>query len=285
MYGDNEAFLGRYFAAHPSARSKVFLTTKFGIVKGVPDFSKVDSSGAYAKQACETSLQLLGVDYVDLFYMHRANPNTPIEDTMRAMLELKAAGKIKHIGLCEITSATLRRACAVGQVDAVQAEYSLFERGIESIDGPELLKAARELGVTVVAYSPLGRGILTGSITSSDSLAGEGDLRTTFLPWYQGDNLSSNIKIVDELRRIAEKKGCSAPQLAIAWLVKQGVIPIPGTKKVKYLEENWTAIRIALSDEEEREIRGLVEGVNKVQGDRAVDFAKPQFFVETVAEQ
>jgi aryl-alcohol dehydrogenase-like predicted oxidoreductase len=283
MYADCETLLGKYFKHRPGAREKVFLVTKFGMIKG--SITEIDSSGAYAKQACDASLGLLGVDSIDLYYAHRVNANTPIEETMRALVELKAAGKIKHIGLCEVSSATLRRACAVAHVDAVQAEYSLFERGIESIDGPELLSVARELGVAVVAYSPLGRGLLTGAITTAESISGKDDLRSLYMPRFQGENLRANIKVVEELKKIADRKGCTAAQLAIAWVGKQGVIPIPGTKKIKYLEENWGALKVELSDAEEKEIRSLVEGGNNVAGERAVDFAKPQFFVDTIAEE
>ncbi|CAG9954630.1 unnamed protein product [Clonostachys rosea f. rosea IK726] len=267
MYNDNEELIGKWFK-RTGKRDQIFLATKFGIVKNVPDYSKVDSSAAYCRKACEESLRILGTDYIDLYYMHRANPETPIEETVRAMAELKAEGKIKHIGLSEITASTLRRACKVAQIDAIQVEYSAFVLDIENTGG--ILETARELGVTVVAYSPLGRGILTGNL-SQDAISSEGDFRPMF-PMYAEENLQKNRVLLDQLGALAGKKGCTTAQLAIAWLLKQGddIVPIPGTKRIKYLEENFGALRVQLSDTEESEIRKIIKNV---AGGRAPDWA------------
>jgi len=272
-------------------------------VKGAPSFTTLDSSAEYCKKACEESLKILGIDYIDLYYMHRANPDTPIEETIRALVELKAwvlplyrldeeaiviwryssQGKIKYIGLSEVSSTTLRRACKIAHVDAVQIEYSPFDLQIEGLTGTNLLAACRELGVAIVAYSPLGRGLLTGAFSSKESISGEGDWRSLF-PRFSGENFDANVKLVNQFKTVAEKKKCTAAQLAIAWLLKQGndIIPIPGTKRIKYLEENWGALKVELSDADEKEIRALVE--NKVQGDRTIQEALAQCFADTTEE-
>ncbi|RWA11592.1 hypothetical protein EKO27_g3493 [Xylaria grammica] len=280
MYGDNEELLGKWFK-RTGKRNQIFLVTKFGFLKG--SSSEIDSSAAFCKNACAESLRALGTEYIDLYYMHRANPKTPIEETMRAMLELKAEGKIKYIGLSEVSSSTLRRACKVGQVDAVQAEYSPFEREIEGAVGTNLLDTCRELGVTMVAYSPLGRGMLTGTLNSKQSISGDGDYRSLF-PRFSEENLDANVKVVNQLKAMAEKKGCTAAQLALAWVLKQGqhVIAIPGTKKIKYLEENFAALQVILADAEEAEIREIVAGV---VGERTPDWTRYQCYVDTVEEE
>ncbi|KAK8054295.1 Aldo-keto reductase [Apiospora saccharicola] len=279
MYGDNEDLLGRWFR-RTGRREDIFLSTKFGFLKGSQ--TEIDSSGAYAKKACDQSLEALGIDSIDLYYMHRANPNTPIEDTMRGMLELKAEGKIKYIGLSEVTSQTLRRACKVGHVDAVQVEYSPFELGIEGDAGTHLLSACRELGVAIVAYSPLGRGLLAGKLDTPATISGDGDWRALF-PWFSEANFAANLKLVGHLRALADGKGCTAAQLSIAWVLKQGgdVIPIPGTKRVGYLEENFGALEVELTDEEEALIREIASGV---AGTRAPDFVQSQLYADTVEE-
>lgn len=169
-------------------------------------------------------------------------------------------GKIKYIGLSEVSSTTLRRACKIAHVDAVQMEYSSFDLDIEGPVGTDLLATCRELGVAVVAYSPLGRGLLTGAYTTQESLAHEGDFRST-LPRFSGANFEANVKLVSQFKALADRKGCTPAQLAIAWLLKQGedIIPIPGTKRIKYLEENWGSLEVQLSDGEEKEIRNFVE--------------------------
>ncbi|KAF3397430.1 Aldo-keto reductase yakc [NADP] [Talaromyces pinophilus] len=267
LYGDGEELLGKWFK-RTGKRDKIFLATKFAFVKGSPNFA-VDSSAAYCKKACAESLKLLGTDYIDLYYLHRPNPNTPIEETVRAMAELKAEGKIKYLGLSEVTSTTLRRACKVAHIDAVQVEYSAFVTHIEEESGTNLLATARDLGVAVVAYSPLGRGILTGAYNTKDSVSAEGDQRTGMgYPMFAEGNLEANAKLVGKLKDIADRKDCTLGQLAIAWLLKQGdhIIPIPGTKRIRYLEENWGALQVELTDEEEAEMRKLIKDTGVAGG-------------------
>ncbi|KAI0521285.1 putative aldo/keto reductase [Xylaria bambusicola] len=277
MYGDSENLLGKWFK-RTGKRDQIFLVTKFGFKKG--SNTDIDSSADFCKKACDASLKTLGVDYIDLYYLHRANPKTPIEETMQAMLDLKAAGKIKHIGLCEISSATLRRACKVGKVDVIQCEYSAFDLDIEGQSGTNLLATCRELGVGVVAYAPLGRGLLTGNLESKVSISGEGDYRNVF-PRFSDENLDANLRVVAQLKAIADEKHCTTAQLAIAWVLKQGpdIIPIPGTKKIKYLEENVGALAVELTDAEERRVRDIV---SQVAGKRAPDWADYQNYVDTV---
>jgi aryl-alcohol dehydrogenase-like predicted oxidoreductase len=243
MYGPhtNEQLVGHAIAGR---RDEVVLATKFGIVRE-EGTRRVDSSPRYAKQAVEGSLRRLGVDHIDLYYMHRRNPDVPIEETVGAMAELVEEGKIGHIGLSEVNADTLRAACAEHPITALQSEWSLFTRGIEA----EIVPAARELGVGIVAYSPVGRGALTGRYASVEDLA-EDDFRR-YQPRFQGDNLQANLRLVERVREIADEVGCSPVQLALAWLLHQGedVVPIPGTKRVRHLEENAAAADISLSDE------------------------------------
>ncbi|RYP67110.1 hypothetical protein DL771_007435 [Monosporascus sp. 5C6A] len=283
FYGDSEELLGKWFK-RTGKRNQIFLATKFGGPTAKNKRTEPDSSGAYCKEACAESLKTLGVDHIDLYYVHRVNPNVPIEETMRAMAELKAEGKIGAIGLSEISSNTLRRACKVVQVDAVQIEYSPFERFIEGPEGTNLLATCRELGVAVVAYSPLGRGLLTGAVNSKESVLGEGDWRSMF-PRFSGENLDANLKLADQFKTLAEKKGCTPAQLAIAWLLRQGedIIPIPGTKRIKYLEENWGALQVQLTDAEVAEIRSFVETA-EVAGGRYPDQYAAQLLVDTREE-
>ncbi|EED13807.1 aldo/keto reductase, putative [Talaromyces stipitatus ATCC 10500] len=282
LYGDCEELLGKWFT-RTGKRDQIFLASKFGLVKGSPTF-EVDSSAAYCKKACAESLRVLGIDHIDLYYMHRANPNTPIEETVRAMAELKAEGKIKYIGLSEVSSTTLRRACKVAHIDAVQVEYSAFVTHIEESRGTNLLATARELGVAVVAYSPLGRGILTGAYTKN-TISAEGDKRAEWYPMYSETNFEKNLKLVEKLKSIADKKNCTLAQLAIAWLLKQGdnIIPIPGTKKIRYLEENWGSLHVQLTDEEEAEIRKLIKDTG-VAGGRYPEFAGDGTLADTREE-
>ncbi|KAH8891964.1 putative aldo/keto reductase, partial [Thozetella sp. PMI_491] len=279
-YGDCEQLLGNWFQK-TGKRHQVFLATKFGVVKGT--VSEIDSSKEHCKKACYESLQTLGVDYIDLYYMHRANPNTPIEDTMRGLAELKAEGKIKYIGLSEVSASTLRRACKIAHVDALQVEYSAFEREVED-PATNILATCRELGVALVAYSPLGRGMLSGTLTSKESISGEGDWRAQF-PRFSGTNFEANNELVSRFQLLAEKKGCTSAQLALAWLLKQGddIIPIPGTKRVKYLQENWAALNVQLDDTDVAEIRALLEAT-RVAGARVVEWASAQCLVDTKEE-
>jgi aryl-alcohol dehydrogenase-like predicted oxidoreductase len=241
--GHNEELVGR---AIKDRRDEVFLATKFAVSQGPggPFDRIVDSSPEYARRAIDASLARLGVDHVDLYYMHRRNPEVPIEDTVGAMAELVAAGKVRYLGLSEVNADTLRRASATHPIAALQSEYSLFTRGIEEEIGP----AARELGVALVPYSPLGRGLLTGAIRSTDALSAD-DFRR-HQPRYQGENLRTNLAMVDRITQIATEAGCTPGQLALAWVLAQGddLIPIPGTKRVTRLEENVAAADIVLTD-------------------------------------
>ena len=261
MYGSghNEELVGRAIAGR---RDDVQLATKFAIVRE-GDGRRVDSSGAYAKHAVEASLRRLGVDHIDLYYMHRRNPETPIEDTVGGLAELVVEGKIGHIGLSEVSADTLRTACAVHPITALQSEWSLFARGIEA----QIVPAARELGVGIVPYSPVGRGFLTGAYSSVQDLAAD-DFRR-HQPRFQGENLEANLRLVERVKAIAADVGCSPVQLALAWLLHQGqdVVPIPGTKRVKYLEENAAAADVALSDEQLAELDAAVPA-GAVAGER-----------------
>ncbi|GAE00136.1 aldo-keto reductase, putative [Paecilomyces variotii No. 5] len=276
IYLDNLELIAKWFK-RTGKRSEVFLASKFGIVMDMEkfQFKGINSSAEYCKQKCEESLQRLGIDYIDLYYAHRANPATPIEETMRAMAELQAEGKIKHIGLCEVNSNTLRRACKVAHVAAVQVEYSPFLLDVETEASGNLLQTCRELGVAIVCSSPLGRGMLTGAFMTKESLSGEGDMRVQMFPRFQEENFDTNTKLVAQFKTFADKKGCTPSQLALAWLLKQGdnVIPIPGTKKIKYLEQNWDALKVQLSDGEEAEIRRFLESAD-VKGYKSPEEAK-----------
>jgi aryl-alcohol dehydrogenase-like predicted oxidoreductase len=248
MYGPftNELLVGRAIAGR---RDEVQLATKFGNVRG-PNGERLGISGTpeYVRQACDASLQRLGVDHIDLYYQHRVDPNVPIEDTVGAMAELVQAGKVRHLGLSEASAATIRRAHAVHPITALQTEYSLFTRDLED----EILPTIRELGIGLVPYSPLGRGILTGQITA-ETLAKEGDSRNSrYFPRFQGEALEANLRLVDKVREIAAAKGVTAGQIALAWVLAQGedVVPIPGTKRVEYLEENAAARDVQLSRED-----------------------------------
>ncbi|OCL02830.1 putative aldo/keto reductase [Glonium stellatum] len=280
IYGDNEEMLAKWFE-RTGKRDEIFLATKFGILAG----NQVNGSGEYCKQACEASLKKLGTESIDLYYAHRVNPETPIEETMRAMAALKAEGKIKHIGLSEVSSATLRRACKIAHVAAVQMEYSLFSLDIERASGTNLLETCRELGVAVVCYSPLGRGLLTGAFTTKESISGANDARAALFPRFSEENLEGNVKLVNHFKALADNKGCTTSQVAIAWLLKQGddIIPIPGTKKIKYLEENWGSLDIHLTDDEEAEMRKFVESA-EILGYRSTPAGIAFAFADTKEE-
>ncbi|WP_121391028.1 aldo/keto reductase [Actinokineospora cianjurensis] len=256
MYGPhtNEELLGR---AIRDRRDQVVVATKFAIVRDPADPTKrgIRGDAAYVKQACEGSLRRLGVDHIDLYYQHRVDPNTPIEETVGAMAELVAEGKVRHLGLSEAGAGTLRRAAAVHPIAALQSEWSLWSRDIEA----EIVPTARELGIGIVAYSPLGRGFLTGRYTSASDF-GEGDFRTALQPRFQEDNLRKNLAIVDALRALATERDLTPGQLALAWVHHQGpdVAPIPGTKRRTYLRENLTAAQIELSEEDLTRIEAAV---------------------------
>jgi aryl-alcohol dehydrogenase-like predicted oxidoreductase len=260
VYGPytNERLVGRAIAGR---RDEVVLATKFGnqrlddgrrVVNGKPD---------YVRQACDASLERLGVDHIDLYYQHRVDRSVPVEDTWGAMAELVQAGKVRYLGISEAAPATVRRAHAVHPVSAGQYEWSLFTRDLED----EVLPALRELGIGVVAYSPLGRGFLSGRITSPDDF-GEDDFRRNH-PRFTGENFARNLELVDRVRELAASKGATPSQLAIAWVLAQGddVVPIPGTKRRSYLEENLGALDVELTSEdlaaiEEVTPRGSVAG-------------------------
>jgi aryl-alcohol dehydrogenase-like predicted oxidoreductase len=242
MYGigKNEQLVGTAIA---DRRDDAVVATKFGIVREEGQPMRVDSSPEYARRACEASLRRLGVDHIDLYYMHRRNPDVPIEETVGGMAELVEEGKVRHLGLSEVSADTLRVACAVHPIAALQSEWSLWTRGIEA----EIVPAARELGVGIVPYSPVGRGFLTGAYGSLDRLS-PNDFRR-YNPRFQGDNLQANMRLVERVREVADDVGCTPVQLALAWLLHQGddVVPIPGTKRVKYVEENAEAAEISLT--------------------------------------
>ncbi len=245
MYGngENERLVGK---AIRGRRDGVVLATKFGIVRGSGDSSerRIDGHPAYVHSACDASLQRLGVDHIDLYYQHRVDTSVPIEETVGAMSELVTAGKVRFLGLSEASAANIRRAHAVHAIAALQNEWSLWSRDLES-NGQ--LETAREFGVGLVAYSPLGRGFLTGSIGSPSDFTPD-DFRA-HSPRFQGENFEKNLKLVREVERVAKAKGCTPSQLALAWLLASGddVVPIPGTKRVKYLEENVGALQVDLS--------------------------------------
>jgi aryl-alcohol dehydrogenase-like predicted oxidoreductase len=247
VYGPhtNEQLVGRAIAGR---RDEVVLATKFGIVR---DPEKAQARGIngrpeYVKQSCDASLRRLGVDHIDLYYQHRVDPKTPIEETVGAMSELVDDGKIRFVGLSEAGAGTIRRAHEVHPITAVQSEYSLWSRDIED----EVIPALRELGIGLVAYSPLGRGFLSGQIKSIDDLD-EGDYRR-YSPRFQGDNFDKNLGLVSQVEELAAEKGVTPSQLALAWVLNRGddIVPIPGTKRRRYLEENVAATGIELTDDE-----------------------------------
>ena len=242
--GENETLVGSMIR---DRRNDVVLATKFGILRdgaGVP--RGVDGSPAYAKRACDASLQRLGVDVIDLYYLHRVDANVPIEDSVGAMSELVQAGKVRHLGLSEASVDSLRRACNVHPITALQSEYSLWNREPEL----DVIPVCRELGIGFVPFSPLGRGFLSGTVTATDSLPAD-DFRR-LLPRFKGEALDHNLALVRALEVLAEQHGCSTSQLALAWILAKGddIVPIPGTKRRTYLESNAAAADIALSAED-----------------------------------
>ena len=253
-FGRNEELVGRAIAGR---RDQVVLATKFGIVRDENDPSArgIRGDAAYVRQAAEASLRRLGVDHIDLYYQHRVDPDVPIEETVSAMTELVAEGKVRHLGLSEAGAETIRKARSVHTIAAVQTEWSLWSREIED----EVVPTCRELGIGLVPYSPLGRGFLTGRFTSRADF-GDGDYRQEVQPRMAEGNLERNLAIVEALRELAGRKGVTAGQLALAWVQHQGadVVPIPGTKRRKYLEENVAATGVELSAAELAEIETAV---------------------------
>ena len=254
IYGpyENEELLGRFLREMP--RERVILATKFGFRFEGGKTVGVDSSPASVQKACEGSLKRLGVDTIDLYYQHRVDPGVPIEETVGAMVRLVQAGKVRWLGLSEAGSETIKRAHAVHPITALQSEYSLWSRDVER-DGT--LATCRELGINFVAYSPLGRGFLTGAIEKPSDLA-ESDWRRTN-PRFQGEAFDRNLRLASHVKNLAGRKGCSPAQLALAWVLAQGedVIPIPGTKRVRYLEDNMGALNVRLTADELTQIDNL----------------------------
>jgi aryl-alcohol dehydrogenase-like predicted oxidoreductase len=269
MYGRhaNEMLVGRAIAGH---RHEVVLATKFGIVRtDDPTYRGLRADPEYVHEACEGSLRRLGTDYIDLYYLHRADPRTPIEDTIGAMAELVADGKVRYIGVSEVAPETIRRAHATAPLSAIQNEWSLWTRDLED----EVVPTVRELGIGIVPFSPLGRGFLTGEVRSMDDLE-PNDFRRT-LPRFQGENFQRNLELVDRVREIATERGVTPAQLALAWVLSRGddVVPIPGTKRRRYLEENVAAVDITLTPED----LGRIEEVapkDSFYGARYVDMGR-----------
>jgi aryl-alcohol dehydrogenase-like predicted oxidoreductase len=263
MYGPhtNEILVGN---AIRDRREEVFLATKFGI-KLIKDddliHREINGRPEYVHSACDASLKRLGVDHIDLYYQHRVDPNTPIEETVGAMGELVSAGKVRFLGLSEAGAQTIRRAHAVHPITALQTEYSLWTRDVED----EILPTLNELGIGLVAYSPLGRGFLSGRFTSPDELD-EDDYRR-FGPRFSGENLRENLKLAERVRELAEEKGTTPGQLALAWVLARGehIVPIPGTKRISYLEENVAAEEVELS---EQDVERIAEAIPAAAGER-----------------
>ncbi|HYM72578.1 MAG TPA: aldo/keto reductase [Stellaceae bacterium] len=261
--GRNEELIAEAAAGH---RGDYVIASKFGNVglQGGPRFA--DGRPEYLKQCCDKSLQRLKTDVIDLYYIHRVDPDVPIEDTVGAMAELVQAGKVRTLGICEAGAATIRRAHAVHPISAVQIEYSLWSRDVEA----EILPICRELGIGFVAYSPLGRGFLTGTVTTLDTLR-DGDARRR-MPRFQGDNLQRNLTLVEELKAHAAAENCTPAQLCLAWLLSRGdfIVPIAGTSHVRYLEQNAAAAAIKLSADTEDALEhvfapGAAEGLRYPQ--------------------
>jgi aryl-alcohol dehydrogenase-like predicted oxidoreductase len=239
--GVNEELVGRAIA---DRRDEVVLATKFGFVNKLDEPMRVRGDAEYVRQACDASLARLGVDHIDLYYQHRVDPGVPIEETVGAMADLVAAGKVRYLGLSEAGAATIRRACAVHPISALQSEWSLWTRDIEA----EILPTCRELGVGIVPFSPLGRGFLTGRLSATADLP-EGDMRRTF-PRFAAENAAHNRAVVERVAELAAAHDATAGQFALAWVQHQGtdVVPIPGTRRISYLEENVASVHITLSD-------------------------------------
>ncbi|MFF9897254.1 aldo/keto reductase [Streptomyces longispororuber] len=242
--GHNEELLGR--ALSGSRRARAVIATKFGFANRLGEPPLIRGDAAYVRQACDASLRRLGVDHIDLYYQHRVDPNVPIEETVGAMAELVAAGKVRHLGLSEASPRTIRRAHAVHPIAALQSEWSLWTRDLEAETAP----VCRELGIGIVPFSPLGRGFLTGRLTSVDALE-ENDMRRT-QPRFADGNLERNLALVEAVKSLAAAKGVTAGQLALAWVQHRGddVVPIPGTRREAYLVENLAAVEVELSAED-----------------------------------
>ena len=269
MYGPftNEKLVGRAIAGR---RDQVVLATKFGNERR-EDGTRVGVNGRpeYVRQACDASLARLGVEYIDLYYQHRVDPQVPVEETWGTLGELVSAGKVRHLGISEAAPATIRRAHEVHSVTAIQTEWSLWSRDVED-DG--VLATARELGIGFVAYSPLGRGFLSGTVRSIDDLDDKDFRRHS--PRFQGENFQKNLDLLDRVREIADRKGITPSQLALAWVLAQGedVVPIPGTKRRQYLAENISALEVVLSEDDLRALDAAIPA-GASAGDRYADMS------------
>ncbi|AOH53565.1 aldo/keto reductase [Peribacillus muralis] len=252
--GHNEELLGK---ALKGRRDQAILASKFGFL---PDYT-VSGHPDYVKQSIDESLRRLNVDYIDLYYQHRVDPDVPIEETVGALSDLVTAGKVRYLGLSEAGAETIKRAHAIHPISALQTEYSLWSRDIED----EILPVVNELGITHVAYSPLSRGIISGELRKFEDLA-EDDIRR-WLPRYQGGNFQKNLDVLEEIKKIAEDKNATPSQLALAWTMEKGALPIPGTKRISYLEENAAAVNITLTPEDLERIEA-VSPKNLVHGER-----------------
>lgn len=253
--GHNEKLLGR---ALQGRREQAIIATKFSYT---PNYESISGHPDYVKKVVEDSLRRLNTDYIDLYYQHRVDPQIPIEETVGAMADLVKSGKVRALGLSEASASTIRRAHAVYPISVLESEYSLWSRDIEE----EILPTVRELGITHVAYSPLSRGFISGELRTFEDLAAD-DLRR-WMPRFQGDNFRKNIEVVDKIKEIAIEKNCTPSQLAIAWTIANGALPIPGTKRIKYLEENAAAADILLMKEDLERIE-QVSPKNVVHGTR-----------------
>ncbi|RLU89241.1 aldo/keto reductase [Streptomyces griseocarneus] len=268
MYGmgENERLVGRAVA---DRRDRVLLATKFGMVRaGDPAARGINGSPEYVRAACEASLARLGVDHIDLYYLHRRDPRVPIEETVGAMAELVRAGKVRWLGLSEVSAQTLRRACSVHPISALQSEFSLFSRDVEK----SVLPAARDLGTSLVAYAPISRGLLSGALPSASELD-DGDFRRA-APRFTGENAEHNARLVARIREIADEAGIGPAQLSLAWLLAQGedIVPIPGTKRLRYLEQNVAATDMELSEQTLEALESAVPP-GAVRGERYPDMS------------
>ncbi|KAJ3504299.1 hypothetical protein NLJ89_g8006 [Agrocybe chaxingu] len=261
IYGDNEDLIGKWFK-HTGKRDQIFLATKFGFTP-----TGVNGTPEYVRTACEKSLKRLGIETIDLYYAHRADPQTPIEKTVGAMAELVKEGKVRYLGLSEVSAATLRRAHAIHPIAALQVEYSPFCLDIED-EKIALLETCRELGVAIIAYSPLGRGMLTGTYKSNADIPAD-DWRKR-IARFNDDNFPNILKLVDGIQNLGKKYNATAGQITLAWLLAQGpdIIPIPGTRKIKYLKENLDAVKIDLTPEDVADVRKIAHEADAAQGFR-----------------
>jgi len=279
VYGDSEDLVGKWFK-RTGKRNDIFLATKFGIYRNRDANRTINGDPEYVRSAVERSLKRLGIETIDLYYLHRADPTVPIEITVGAMAELVKEGKVRYIGLSEVSAETLRRAYAVHPIAAVQVEYSPFTLDIE-YENWGLLKACRELGVAVVAYSPLGRGMLTGTYKSNKDIPAD-DWRKT-IPKFGDENFPNILKLVNGFEELGKKHNATAGQVTLAWLLQQGddIIPIPGTKKIKYLKENLGAADIKLSTEEVAHVREIASKADATVGDRYPASSMQHLFADT----